>query len=95
MDRLQEALTLALKLSPKERIQLIERVASSVEQEFGTSGPGEIESTGHWGQSLVRLIQSLDMGDWEAVDMDDSVNWVQSLRQESEDRLKPYWDGEK
>ena len=92
---LDDTLALALKLSPKERIQLIERVASSVEREIEPA-PVHIEQPEEpWGQSLVNLIKSLDLSEWEAMDIDDPVEWVKELRQKQEDRLKPYWDGEK
>ncbi len=90
---LDEALALALKLSPKERIRLIERVASSVEREIDT--PHEDTADEPWGQSLVKLIKSLDMSDWEAIEMETPAAWLKDLRREDEARLKPYWDGEK
>lgn len=92
---LEEALALALKLAPKERLRLIERVASSVEAELEAPPPVEQQPEEHWGQSLVQLIHSLDLSDWEAMDIDDPTEWVKNLRKQEEDRLKPYWDGEK
>ncbi len=76
--RLDEALALALKLSPKERIQLIERVASSVEHDIEPAPPEEQPE--HWGKSLNALLDSLDMSDWEAMEMDDPVEWVKQQR---------------
>lgn len=92
---LDDTLALALKLSPKERIQLIERVASSVEREIEPILSHAEQPEEHWGQSLVDLIKSLDLSEWEAMDIDDPVEWVKELRRKEEDRLKPYWDGEK
>ena len=92
---LDDTLALALKLSPKERIQLIERVASSVEREIESAPLHAEQPEEHWGQSLVNLIKSLDLSDWETMDIDDPVEWVKKLRQTEEDRSKPYWDGEK
>ena len=49
---LDDTLALALKLSPKERIQLIERVASSVERE-NEPAPVHIEQPEEpWGNPL-------------------------------------------
>ncbi|MBC7872260.1 MAG: hypothetical protein H7Y09_15555 [Chitinophagaceae bacterium] len=76
MTQLDEALALALKLSPKERIRLIEQVASSVERDIEVPAPSE----GHWGQGVNALFDSLDMSEWEAVEMDDPVVWVEQLR---------------
>lgn len=44
---LENVVALALKLPPKERLQLIERIASSVEQEFEPA-PSQNQ---HWGGS--------------------------------------------
>jgi len=78
---LDQAVALALKLSPKERIQLIERVRTSVEHEAEVSSP----SDEHWGRDLNTLLDSLDMSDWEAPEFDDPVEW---LRQQREKELK-------
>ncbi len=90
---LDEALALALKLTPKQRIRLIEQVASSVEREI--DAPPEEAPSEPWGEALVKLIQSLDMGDWEAIEMETPAEWLKELRREDEERLKPYWNGEK
>jgi len=77
---LDEALALALKLSPKERIQLIERVASSVEREIEVPPPSEE----HWGKNLLRLLD--EQGEIELVhpEIDDPVEWVRQIRREQE-----------
>jgi len=92
---LDDTLALALKLSPKERIRLIEQVASSVEREIESVPAQPEQSEEHWGQALVNLIKSLDLSEWEAMDIDDPVEWVKRLRSKEEDRLKPYWNGDK
>lgn len=93
---LNEVLKLALKLSPKDRLQLIERVASSVEKEIEAPATTEpVSEEEHWGRNLVNLIKSLDMSEWETMEIDDVVEWVRELRRSEEDRLKAYWDGEK
>ncbi|MEO8392862.1 MAG: hypothetical protein ABI700_07705 [Chloroflexota bacterium] len=86
---LDEALALALKLSPKERIRLIERVASSVEQEIEPASSTE----GHWGQRMNALLDSLDTSDWEALEMGDPVEWLEQQRaQELKQRLGDWGD---
>ena len=47
----------------------------------------------HWGQALIRLLDTLDLSDWEALKIDDPVEWVKTLRREDESRLEPYWNG--
>jgi hypothetical protein len=91
--QLAAALDLALKLPPGERLQLVERVVASVEREIahgvvGTQAPAE-----HWGQALNQLLDVLDLSDWEALEIDDPVEWVKALRREDESRLDTYWDG--
>lgn len=90
---LSEALTLALQLSPKEQIQLIERLASSVGHEIeapsGHKPPAE-----HWGQALNALLDSLDMSDWEALEIDDPVEWVKQQREEELKRRLGDWGTE-
>jgi hypothetical protein len=49
--------------------------------------------TEHWGQALIRLMDTLDLSDWEALKIDDPVEWVKTLRREDESRLDPYWNG--
>ena len=47
----------------------------------------------HWGEALIRLFDTLDLSDWEALKIDDPVEWVKTLRREHESRLDPYWNG--
>jgi hypothetical protein len=47
----------------------------------------------HWGQALIRLLDTLDLSDWEALKIDDPVEWVKTLCREDESRLEPYWNG--
>jgi hypothetical protein len=90
--QLEEALTLALKLPPGERLKLVERVVASVEHEItrgmlSTQIPAE-----HWGQTLNRLVDVLDLSDWEALEINDPVEWVKALRRQDESRLDLYWN---
>lgn len=88
---LEEAVTLALKLTPKERLQLIERVASSVEREIDTKPHNEE----HWGQALNRLMETLDMSAWNAPEFDDPTEWLRKQReQELKQRLGDWGETE-
>lgn len=84
----EEALALALKLAPKERLQLIERVASSVEHEIETL-PGDIEQPEeHWGKSLNRLLDEIGPIEFLYPEIEDPVEWVKHLRsQKRQQRL--------
>jgi hypothetical protein len=47
----------------------------------------------HWGQELLKLLESLDMSDWKALGMEDPVEWVKAVRQQDLSRLDAYWNG--
>ena len=81
---LEEALALALKLAPKERLQLIEQVASSVEHEIEPVSSATKQPEEHWGQSLNRLLDELEPIGLLYPEIEDTVEWVKHLR--SEDR---------
>jgi hypothetical protein len=42
--------------------------------------PGIKTSDEHWGKALIRLLDTLDMSDWEALKIDDPVEWVKTIR---------------
>jgi hypothetical protein len=91
--QLEEALALALKLSPAERLRLVERVVASVGHEITRSIPGTQIPAEHWGQALNRLVDALDLSDWKALQINNPVEWVKALRRQDESRLDPYWNG--
>jgi len=57
MARLDDALALALELSPKQRIQLIEQIALSIEHDFESEPTNESPSDDYWGQKLATIIE--------------------------------------
>jgi hypothetical protein len=87
---LNEALALALKLSPKERIQLVEHVAASLEREFDAPPPSEE----HWGQALNRLLDELGPIEMLYPEIEDPVEWVKHLRSEGRQRRLGNWGNE-
>jgi hypothetical protein len=90
--QLEEALTLALKLPPGERLRLVERVVASVERDIAGNTSVAQTPDAHWGQALNRLLDALDLSDWEALEIDDPVEWVKRLRRQDESRLDAYWN---
>lgn len=91
---LEEALALALKLAPKERLQLIERVASSVEREIEGAVLSEEQPQGHWGQNLLRLLDELGPIDLIHPEIEDPVEWVKQIRREQEKKRLGDWGEE-
>jgi hypothetical protein len=93
-----DVLPLVLRLSPLEKIKLVERVASALERELlGSPLKAQLlapppEPKG-WGAKLVEAIESgeIDTSEWVAMDIEDPVEWVKQLRQkertERESRL--------
>ena len=47
----------------------------------------------HWGQELLKLLDSLDMSDWTALGIEDPIEWVKAVRQQDLSRLDTYWNG--
>ena len=91
--QLATALVLALQLGPGDRLRLVERVVASVERDIAGGVPVTHTPAEHWGQALNRLLNALDLSDWETLEIDDPVEWVKALRRKDEARLDPYWDG--
>lgn len=91
---LEEALALALKLAPKERLQLIERVASSVEREIEAPPSDEEQPEEHWGKSLNRLMDEIGPIEMKYPEIEDPVEWVKHLRAEERRRRLGDWGEE-
>jgi hypothetical protein len=90
--QLEEAVALALQLPPEERLRLVERVVVSVERDIAGIMPATQRPADHWGQALNRLLDALDLSNWEALQINDPVAWVKTLRQEDASRLNAYWN---
>jgi hypothetical protein len=88
-----EALALALKLSPKERIQLIEQVASSVEHEFDFA-PSDRQPEEHWGRNLLRLLDELGPIEMKYPEIEDPVEWVKQIRRDERQQRLGDWGGD-
>lgn len=92
---LEEALALALKLAPKERLQLIERVASSVERDLEAPPSDAEQPEQHWGRNLLRLLDELGPIEMRYPEIKDPVEWVRQIRRdERQQRLADWGDDE-
>jgi hypothetical protein len=89
----EDALALALKLSPQERLKLVARVVSSIENELSTV-QGEPADSGQWGAEVVALLDQLDLTDWEQMDVADVGEWVHQLRREESEHHAQAWKGD-
>ncbi|MCL4248841.1 MAG: hypothetical protein KJ065_11910 [Anaerolineae bacterium] len=88
---LEEALELALKLAPKERLQLIERVASSIERDIDAAPSAAGQTEEHWGRNLLRLLDKLGPVEMLYPEIEDPVEWVKHLRAEERRRRLGDW----
>lgn len=84
--QLEEALALALRLAPRERLQLIERVAASVGDEIAAPAAVEPPSEEHWGRNLLRLLDEIGPIELVHPEIEDPVEWVKTLRREERER---------
>ncbi|HVU15268.1 MAG TPA: hypothetical protein VHD90_28540 [Phototrophicaceae bacterium] len=79
----KEVLTLALKLSRKERLQLAEQVKSSAEHEIEPESlEPESPPTEHWGKNLLRLLDELGPIEMVHPEITDPVEWVEQIRRD-------------
>jgi hypothetical protein len=82
-----EIMQQAQALSPQERKELVILLVDSLNVERPVSD----EPAEHWGKALNRLLDSLDMADWEAID--DPVAWVKQQRAAERRRRLGDWGG--
>jgi hypothetical protein len=92
--QLETVLAMGLQLPAKDRLKLVEQLARSVEREIEPQP--ESGQHVHWGQALVRALESgeLDTSAWISMDMDDATEWVNKLRDDENKRLDSYWNDE-
>jgi hypothetical protein len=91
---LEEVLALALKLAPKERLQLIEQVASSVERDIEDSAEKQPASRAKTGAEIVAMLEAMDPIEFVDPEIEDPVEWVKAQRRKRADKLKPYREGD-
>src|SRR5260221_13983490 len=88
---LEEALSLALRLSPVDRLKLVERVVSSVESELEVPAVSEEMPEEHWGQTLNHLLDELGPIDLVDPEIEDPVEWVKAQREKQQKQRLGDW----
>ncbi|HRF97722.1 MAG TPA: hypothetical protein PLZ51_21090 [Aggregatilineales bacterium] len=78
---LEQAVAIALELSPQEQAQLLERVASHLANQVLQKADSPHEDT-HWGKKVWAILEQLDTSDWD--DIDDPVAWLKEQRRQSQ-----------
>jgi hypothetical protein len=91
-SQMEEALALALRLPPGDRLRLVEHVVASVGRDINLAAPSdEPRSEEHWGKRLVQLVEELDFTNWTDIDTDDPVEWVRRVRKDQAARRGLDW----
>jgi hypothetical protein len=90
MTQLEEVLAIALKLAPKERLQLIEQLAVSLEENVEI----QEDTEQHWGKSLQRVIDEIGIVELDYSEIEDSVEWVQHIRNIQDKKRLGDWGGD-
>ena len=89
---LQSVIEQGLQLSPRERLQLVERMIASVENILP---PEETVPTEHWGKALNRLLDELGPVEFVHPEIEDPVEWVKQQRSERRQRRLGDWAADK
>jgi len=77
---LAETMALALRLSPLDKVRLLEQVASTLERDMTAQSVVQVPNDGKWGQHLVALLNQLDLSAWDADQGEDPAEWVARQR---------------
>ncbi len=89
--RLEELLSMALRLSAADRLKLVERVVTSVEQELQVPPSSDAQPTAHWGQALNQLLDEVGPIELADSEIDDPVEWVKAQREKQRQHRLGDW----
>lgn len=96
--RLDDVLALAYRLTPLEKIKLVKQMADALAQEpVLTTNAVTVPmppAEQHWGKELIAFLHTLDLSDWQAIDMPDVVEWVKQQRAEQDRKRGILWEDE-
>jgi hypothetical protein len=67
----------AKALSTQERKELVVKLVETL-----GDPPVQTVEEEHWGRKLNALLDTLDMSEWEAIEIDDPVEWVKAQRED-------------
>jgi hypothetical protein len=87
-----EILQQAKTLTPQERKELVVKLVETLDV---AEDPAEQPVEEHWGRRMIALMQSMDAVAFADPEITDPVEWVKAQRRKGQERLKPYWTGEK
>lgn len=91
-------LALAYRLTRREKIKLVKRMADALEHESALTTDSvatpALSNDQTWGEQALAVLDSFDFNDWQAIDMPDVVEWVKQQRTEQERKRGILWEGE-
>ncbi len=87
---LEELLSMALRLSAADRLKLVERVVTSVEQELQVPPSNALPET-HWGQALNQLLDEVGPIELADSEIEDPVEWVKAQREKQRQQRLGDW----
>jgi hypothetical protein len=82
----EHTLALALRLSIKERLQLVERLVASVGTELPATVSNDQDAvvSVHWGKELLRVLDEVGPIELDHPEIEDPVEWVKQIRKDQE-----------
>ena len=89
--RLEELLSLALRLSASDRLKLVERVVTSVERELEVVPSSAAQAEVHWGQALNQLLDEVEPIELVDPEIEDPVEWVKAQREKQRQQRLGDW----
>ncbi len=91
-----DVLALAYRLTPLEKIKLVQQLANALEHESVLTTdilhPTASPSSPIWGMQVLTLLDSFDTNDWQTIEMPDVVDWVKQLRVQQDRQLGILWE---
>lgn len=77
----------AKALSTQERKELVVKLVETL-----GDTPVQADEAEHWGRKLNALLDTLDMSEWEAIEIDDPVEWLKAQREDERKNRLGDWD---
>ncbi len=86
MMTVHDLLDQAKALSPAERKELTKLLIDTLDAPAEIPSSEQVESTGHWGQNLLRLLDEIGPIDLIYPEIEDPVEWVKQIRRDQQQK---------
>lgn len=88
-DILHQTIALARRLSPQEKVRLLEAVTAALGEDLAEQPPTQGQT---WGAAMLAELDALDTSEWREMDIPDEMEWVKVLRKAIWEKHKAEWD---